>query len=89
MKDLSKAETAIWVRSCRRVVPDSRERHPDYVAPRRRYSRGAYFKRDELALLSARRYRTPRNPLAACEIAAAIIAVKGNFRTPPICRSRR
>ena len=47
------------------------------MAPRRRYSRGAYFKRDELARLVREALQDARNPLAACEIAAAIIAVKG------------
>jgi hypothetical protein len=47
------------------------------VAPCRRYSRGAYFKRDEVARLVREALGDARKPLEAGEIAAAIIAAKG------------
>ena len=47
------------------------------MAPCRRYSRGAYFKRDELARLVRLALGDARKPLAAGEIAVAIIAAKG------------
>ncbi len=51
--------------------------HPDYLAPRKHYRRGVYFKRDELARLVREALRDASKPLAAGEIAATIIAAKG------------
>jgi len=51
--------------------------HPDFIVPRRRYSRGSYFKRDELARLVREALRGARKPLVAGEIAAPIVAAKG------------
>ena len=51
--------------------------HPDYVAPRRHYSRTCYFKRGELSRLVRESLRDAADkPLAAGEIAAGIIAAK-------------
>jgi SRSO17 transposase len=50
--------------------------HADYVAPRRHYSRTAYFKRGELSRLVREAMRDAGKPLAAGEIAAGIIAAK-------------
>jgi SRSO17 transposase len=54
------------------LTPD----HADYVAPRRHYSRQAYFKRDELSRLVREALRDAGKPLAAGEIAASVIATK-------------
>ena len=58
------------------------------MAPCRRYSRGAYFKRDELARLVREALGDARKPLAAGEIAAAIIAAKGfpDAAHPPVTK---
>jgi hypothetical protein len=54
------------------LTPD----HADYVAPRRAYRRDAYFKRNELSRLVREALRDAGKPLAAGEIAAAVIAAK-------------
>jgi hypothetical protein len=54
------------------LTPD----HADYVAPRRHYDRRGYFKRGELSRLVREALRDAGKPLAAGEIAAAIIAAK-------------
>ncbi|HEX4158724.1 MAG TPA: hypothetical protein VHY79_09625 [Rhizomicrobium sp.] len=51
--------------------------HPDFVAPRRAYRRGVYFTRGELSRLVREALRDAGKPLAAGEIAAAVIAAKG------------
>ena len=55
--------------------------HPDYVAARRCYGRGSYFKRDHLSRLVREALRDASNPLAAGEIVAAIIAPKPGAET--------
>jgi len=54
------------------LTPD----HADYVAPRRAYSRQTYFRSGELSRLVREALRDAGKPLAAGEIAAAIIAAK-------------
>jgi hypothetical protein len=54
------------------LTPDD----PGYVEPRRRYRRGAYFKRGELSRLVREALRDASKPLAAGEIAAGIVAAK-------------